>query len=481
MKNIIPLLIGVLQLSLFSCNTDSRDMVPPNVLFIAVDDLNDWTGFLKGHPDTYTPNLDRLAANGMVFTNAHCQAPICGPSRASLMTGLLPSTTGIYAQIKDTDIRTVNDAAGKSIFLAEYFGNHGYRTMGVGKLFHNGDGAGTFQEYGGEFEKFGPKPEERFKYDPAWFDKPGGTQTDWGAYPEKDEQMPDFKIARWAVERLQQRHDQPFFLAAGFIRPHVPWYVPEKWFDRTRDQSITLPPYLKDDQADVPEISRAIHEIPMMPTTEWAIDEGHYEDIVKAYLACVTFVDAQIGKVLDALEHSPYADNTVIVLWSDHGYHLGEKNRFAKHSLWQRSTHVPLIFSVPGMKKGTTCSKPVGLIDLYPTLLDLCGLPENGMNEGHSLVPLLNDPAGDWNHSAVTTYGQGNHSVYSEQYHYIRYEDGTGELYDLTSDPNEWNNLINDPAKQNIIADLEAHLPSVNEPYSPKSLSNVNEYFRSKN
>ena len=297
----------------------------PNVLFIAIDDLNDWLGCMNGHPNAKTPNIDRLAKRGTLFMNAHCQAPLCGPSRASIMTGLRPTTTGIYGQINDEDIKSANPVTAKVTFLPSYFRTHGYKTMGVGKLFHNFAPEGVFEEAGGREKGFGPKPEKRFYYDPAWFDKPGGTQTDWGAYPEKDDQMPDFRTAQWARERLTEDHNRPFFLAVGFLRPHVPWYVPQKWFDLFPLDSIQLPPYLKDDQADIPELSLKLHDVPMMPTTEWAIANGEWKKIVQAYLACIAFVDHYVGSVIKALEESPYANNTIVVLWSDHGYHIGEK------------------------------------------------------------------------------------------------------------------------------------------------------------
>ena len=281
----------------------------PNVLFIAIDDLNDWVGCLGGHPNAKTPNIDALAKKGMLFTNAHCQAPICGPSRASLMSGLLPTTTGIYGQIGDKNLRKSSEPVKQATFLPEYFKQQGYKTIGVGKLFHNGGGAGAFEQYGG-FASFGPKPKKRFKYDPKWFkDKFGGTQTDWGPYPAADEKMPDYKISNWAVEKLKEKHDKPFFLAAGFMRPHVPWYVPQKWFDMHPVENIKTPPYRKDDLADVSELSRRVNEVPCMPTTEWAIETKQWKDIVQSYLASTTFVDHYAGQVIDALKASKYADN----------------------------------------------------------------------------------------------------------------------------------------------------------------------------
>lgn len=447
------------------------ETAPPNVLFLAIDDLNTWLGCMGGHPQAQTPNIDRLAARSVVFHNAHCQAPICGPSRASLMSGYLPSTTGIYGQIQDRDLREASPETGSTPFLPEWFGQSGYHTMGVGKLFHRHAPEGAFAESGGRVPGFGPRPPKRLKWDRQ------GTSTDWGAYPETDEEMPDFGTATWAVDRIQREHHKPFFLAAGFLRPHVPWHVPKKWFDMFPPDELEMPPYQPGDQGDVPEISRRLHALPMMPTTDWAIETDQWKDIVQAYLACVAFVDAQVGRVLDALEASPHAQSTYIVLWGDHGYHIGEKNRFGKHSVWEEATRTPLMIAGPGIAPGTT-RKPAGLIDLYPTLLDLCGLPANPANEGHSLRPVLEDPASaSWPHVALTTYGRNNHSVRDERYRYIRYEDGSEELYDHEDDAHEWNNVADDPAHRDTRARLAAHLPEVNLPWSEKSVYDYNQYL----
>ena len=459
---------------------NARAAENPNVLFIAVDDLNTWVGCMKTHPGAKTPNIDRLAARGTLFTNAHCQAPICGPSRASLMTGLLPSTTGIYGQIPDRDIRKASEITANVTFLPDYFEQHGYRTLACGKLFHNGDKAKVFDDYGGH-SSFGPKPETRFKYDPAWFpEKIGSTQTDWGAFPERDEEMPDFKIAEYGVEQLNRKHDKPFFLAVGFMRPHVPWYCPQKWFDLHPIDQVKLPPYLKNDFDDIPEMSRRVNELPAMPTTEWAIQENEWKNIVQAYLACTTFVDAQIGKVLDALEQSEYAENTIVVFWSDHGYHIGEKNRFAKQALWNPATRVPLIIATPEHKQARTSEVAVGLIDLYPTLLDLCGLPPYELNEGKTLVPLLDGQAEP--RTAITSYGQHNHAVQSGWLRYYHYEDGSVELYHHAKDPNEWENLAQ--AEPGVIMHNRFHLqqlpgllPQDSAKPSPLNKYPTNEYF----
>lgn len=452
----------------------------PNVLMIVIDDMNDWVGCLKGHEGAQTPNIDALARRGVLLTNAHCQAPICGPSRASFFTGLMPTTSGIYLQIGDRDIRDSNEATRRCVFLPDYLERHGYRTFGVGKLFHQGDRARCFDKYGGKFAGSGPKPKKRFRYDPAWYDKEGGTQTDWGAYPERDEEMTDYKAAQWAIKKLGQKHERPFFLAVGFVRPHVPWYAPPKWFERHPLASVKTPPYRADDMQDVPAMGRRVAEAPMMPTTEELIERGQWKEAVQAYLVCCTWTDHWVGEVVRALDASPQADNTVIVLWSDHGYHLGEKGRFAKQALWERDTRVPLIVAGPGIEPGRRCERPVGLIDVYPTLLELCGLPANSDNEGHSLAPLLADVRRPWDHATITAYGPVNFAVRSERYHYIRYEDGSEELYDMQADPNEWTNLAARPDMARVLQEHRQRVPHNPAPLARKSKYDFNAYFRAR-
>ena len=457
----------------------ARASSPPNVLMIAVDDLNDWIGAMRGHPQAKTPNLDRLAAEGTLFTNAHCQAPICGPSRASVFTGMLPSTTGNYLHVMDGDIRKGAPPVREAVFLQDYLERFGYRTVGVGKVFHQGDATGVHDVFGGH-KSFGPYAPERFNYHPAWFDRPAITSTDWGAYPETDTEMPDHKVAGFAAERLAGNLPEPFFLAAGFNRPHVPWYVPEKWFRKFPVESIETPPWLPDDLADVPPMGRKVNEVDPTPTTEWALRAHEWKRIVRAYLACIAFVDHQIGRVLDALESGPYADNTLVVLWSDHGYHIGEKNRFAKMSLWRRSTRVPLIFRGPGIPAGKEVASPVNLMDMYPTFLDRLQLPSLPQLEGHSLVPFFRGTGDPWPHPAVTFHGRGNLSLYAGNFHYIQYADGSEELYDLTTDPNEWTNLAEGKAVKQVLRRFRAMVPAEQAPLSPHNHLDWNAYFREK-
>lgn len=301
--------------------------------------------------------------------------------------------------------------------------------------------------------------------------------------------MPDHQSAAWAVEKLQQDYDKPFFLAVGFVRPHVPFYVPEYWFDRFPLNSIQLPEVREEDQNDIPAISSHIHEVPKYPKLALLRDNNdeQFRKCVQAYLASIAFVDHQIGKVLDALEESAHAKNTIIVLFSDHGYHLGEKDRVAKHSLWEEATHVPLIISLPEQDFPQKTSLPVGLIDLYPTLVHLCGLPENETNEGTSLFPILfGQDTSDWRDAILTTYARGNHALRTEHLRLIRYEDGSFEMYDHRFDPQEFNNLAG-PAQLNrraiqrnweIAQALSKLLPEEEAPYHPAtSRAPINSWF----
>jgi len=447
----------------------------PNALFIAVDDLNDWVGCMKGHPQAKTPHIDRLAERGMLFTNAHCQGPICGPSRASLLSGFYPHRTGIYQQPGGKAMEK-DEKFFHGRMIPHCFSSHGYHAWGVGKIAHGYSDRKLFHSYGGKFSGSGPKPPngKRFNYYPP--DIPfTGTQTDWGAFPERDEDMTDYKVADWAVERLGRKSDKPFFLGVGFVRPHVPFYAPQKWLDLFPLEKIELPPVLADDLLDVPETSRRMHDLPKYPKLDFLRknEDEQFRRCVRAYLACITFVDHQVGRVLDALDQGPHAEDTVVILFSDHGYHIGEKDRVSKHSLWEESTRVPLIVA-PAKSQGSEfgdagrkCSRPVGLIDLYPTLLEMCGLPPNPSNEGKSLVPLLRNPSDDWRFAVLTTYARENHALRSERFRYMRMEDGTEEFYDHKDDPQEWRNLAGDKRHAKTIKRFRNALPKRDAPYHP--------------
>lgn len=442
----------------------------PNVLMIAVDDMNDFIGAM-GHPDAITPNLDKLIKQGTLFSNAHAQSPMCSPSRAAIMTGLRPSTTGIYGMIDDDKIKETNEATRGISFMYQHFKDHGYHTMGIGKLFHEHAPGGLLDESGSRKKGFGPSPKTKFHWDKK------GTSTDWGPYPDRDEQMPDYQSAQWAKERLGRSYDKPFFLSVGFLRPHVPWYVPQKWFDLYDPAKLHLPPYLKNDREDLPTIALEIDDLPMMPTTDWAIENNQWRKILQGYLASVSFVDHYIGEVLNALENSSHAQNTIVVLWSDHGYRLGEKGTFAKVCLWDPATRAPLIFSGPGIPKNTRIDAPVELFSIYPTLAELCKLDAPKNLEARSLDPLLKNPNSAWPYPALMTWARNNHAVKTRDYRYIQYEDGSEELYLVKSDPNEWNNVAGQKKYLKVKSKLQKLLPTTNVLWAAASQYDNNDYF----
>ncbi|MBI1390652.1 MAG: sulfatase-like hydrolase/transferase [bacterium] len=435
----------------------ARSADRPNVLFIAVDDLNDWIGCLGGHPDTKTPNLDRLANRGVLFTRCYCSAPACNPSRASLLTGIRPSSSGVYLNSQPW-----RPAMPDAVTLPMWFKQNGYSTAGRGKLFHGGYSYDP--PAWDEYVKQGSNPEPPVK--PLNGIK-NTAHFDWGPVDAADDDMDDFKVVEWGADFLNQKHDQPFFLACGLFRPHLPWYAPKKYFDEFPPETITLPNVNENDLDDVPP---AGVKMAKPDGDHRRVTETHnWRKAVASYLACIHFTDAMLGRLLDALEQSQYADNTIIVLWGDHGWHLGEKLHWRKFALWEEATRMPFIVSVPGSaQNGARCDRTVTLLDVYPTLVELCGLKTNPALEGVSLTPLLHDPRREWNRPAVTTYGRNNHSVRSERWRYIRYEDGSEELYDHDADPLEWTNLASDARFEPVRRDLSRWMPEINAPDAEK-------------
>ena len=424
----------------------------PNILVISIDDLNDWTGCLGGHPQAKTPSIDRLAKRGTLFRNAHCQSPVCTPSRAAMLSGLYPTTTGLYFLQPRMNASKV---AMRRPHLLKHFANAGYRTMGAGKFVHGND-RGHYQEYGGPMGSFGPLPKDKLNH------KVGHRLWDWGPYPQDDADMPDTKIANWVIGKLKQKQEKPFVLVAGFWRPHVPLYVPPKWFKPFPLKSVQTPKVQAGDRDDLPQYAKILTEGFPAPRHKWFVENKQWKKAVQAYLACTLFVDHQVGRVLKALDAGPYAKNTIVVLVSDHGWHLGEKERWAKRSLWNDGTRVPMIIAAPGFKAGGESDRPVGLIDLFPTLLSLTGLPTRKDLEGKSLVPLLKDPKAEWNRPILTSFAPHNHSLRSTRWHYIRYADGSEELYDHETDPHEWKNVAGKKEHAKIITELKRHLPKKN-------------------
>jgi choline-sulfatase len=465
----IPLIAASLTLIVITpahAQIQAANPAKPNVLFIAIDDLNDWVGPLNGHPLVQTPRMDRLAARGTTFLNAHCQAPLCNPSRTSLMLSLRPTTTGIYGLAPW--FRTVDEWRDR-VTLPQHFKAHGYRTLTTGKIYHGNPGNAA--QRAAEFDVWGPPggvgvtPPEKLIPPTPMGNHP---LMDWGLFPHRDEDKQDYKVASWAVEQiLAMPKDQPFFLAAGFFLPHVPCYATDSWFELYPDDDRLLPPFRENDRDDTPHFSWYLHWHLPEPRLRWVRENNQWRNLVRSYLACTTFIDAQVGRLLDALETAGLTDNTVVVLWSDHGYHLGEKGITGKNTLWERSTRVPLIFAGPGIARGARTTRPAELLDLYPTLIELCGLSPRNDLEGLSLVPQLTDPNAPRMQPAITSHNRGNHGIRSERWRYIRYADGSEELYDLQEDPNEWTNLAANPQFAPTLAAHRQWLPTIDrEPAS---------------
>ncbi|TWU24967.1 Choline-sulfatase [Novipirellula galeiformis] len=434
----------------------------PNILMIAIDDLNDWVEPLEGHPDVKTPALAKLAHRAVTFTNAHCQAPLCNPSRTSIMTGLRPTSTGVYGLAPW--FRTLPEFKAH-VTLPQYFHQHGYHTLIGGKIFHGAYGrngkAPQECDVWGPNASVGAKPEQKL-IPPT----PNGNHPlmDWGTFPHRDQDKGDWQVASWAVQQIESmQEEKPFFLSVGFFLPHVPCYATQKWFDLYPEDSLTMPPMPSGDRSDTPKSSWYLHWNLPEPRTDWLAANDQLRPLVRAYLASISFVDSQVGRVLDALENSPYADNTIVVLWSDHGYHLGEKSISGKNSLWARSTRVPLIFAGPGIAANVKCNQPAELLDLYPTLASLAGLPRPNGVQGISLEPQLSDPTTPRDRPAICTHNAGNHSVCDTRWRYIRYLDGGEELYDVAQDPNEFDNLLASEAGRaefaSVVHRLRAWLP----------------------
>jgi len=478
MKSLINVLfIAVIAFLLTTCATESHDN-PPNVLIIAVDDMKDWTGFLGGYEGTvHTPNMDRLACQGMAFTNAHTAATVCCPSRYAFFLGRRPSSTGIYNNNQwwkpnHPDI----------VSMPQYFRQNGYYAAGAGKLFHHTPGNNppcSWDEYRDQvFDDpwlFAEWDVERYAVHygyrgpilphPDWKPLNGilpiRGELDWGPIPGKpDHEYGDIKAVEFAEEFLSRDQTKPFFLAAGIYKPHLPWHVPQKYFDMYPLDQIALPAGYKD--GDLDDIQEAGKKLAMAGSRDFyqIREEGKWKTAIQAYLASISFADAQVGAILDALDKSGYAENTIVLLWSDHGWHLGSKDHWHKQTLWEECTRISFIMKVPGMTPdGSTCEQPVDMVNVFPTLAALCGLPIPEGLDGHNMSPLLADPESDWEWPAMSEIKTGNMAVRTMDWRYIRYNDGTEELYDREADPYEWNNLAGNPEYQEIMAKHRKWIP----------------------
>lgn len=466
-------LVAVLLLCAHVVSAQAQDTAPPDVLFISIDDLNDWVGVLGGHPQALTPNIDALAARGMLFTNAHTASALCNPSRTAIFTGLAPSTTGVYGN--SPDWRTVDRLAGIPT-IPNYFQTRGYRTFGAGKLFH----AHTYSDTGfvgyndtTSWDAYYPSLERQLPDEIRPLNRPANgnpfsRNIDWAGLVAEDSAMADGQVVGWGRQQLLADTGDPRFVAIGIYRPHPPWYVPQKYLDLYPLDTLELPRVLETDLDDVPDaalIDGYVSNMPPMAFHQWGLESGLWKEAVQAYLASVSFADAMVGQLLDALDRSGRADNTIIILWSDHGWHLGEKLRWRKQTLWEESTRVPFIVVAPGVTTpGSQSDKAVSLMDIYPTLTELAGLEIPVHVEGNSLLPLLKDQDAPWEHIALSTFGYMNHAVRSDRYRYIRHWDGSEELYDHDADPHEWINLAADPDFSDIKNRLAEWLPEHDEP-----------------
>ncbi len=429
--------LGVLSACASKSGPESKsdsDLVKakPNVLFIAVDDMRDWAGYSSNFSNIKTPNLDKLAAQSMVFEKAYCAAPMCCASRTAIMTGKSPANTGVYENGNrwEGDLRT-------HVTLSRQFMNEGYYVAGFGKIYH---GSGDLQ-YWHHYDLVG-----------KWYqcpDNPDHPNACGNPFDYPDSLDHDWQRATAAIDLINRDIQNPLFLACGFVLPHLPWNAPRRFFNMYPLDSIELPPVKADDLDDIPHIGRKIAEKKMQDhyckDLQWSHqeiqDSGLWKINIQAYLASISYIDEQLGRLVDTWNEK-YGDNGVIVLWGDHGWHLGEKNHWSKFTLWEEGTRTPFMIKVPGVTSpGDKCGTPVSLLDIFPTLIDVCNLSPRNDLDGLSLSPLLHDPKIPWDRGAVTIYGQNNVTVRSKDWRYIHYCDESKELYYHPDDPNEWTNL----------------------------------------
>ena len=466
--------LWLLTLVLALCTSPLRADRRPNVLFLAVDDMNDWIGCLESTPNAITPNIDRLAARGVCFTNAHTAGVFCAPSRAAIFSGLYASTTGCYMTPNYFVFHPQIES------LQTSFSKAGYTTLGAGKLYHHPTGAidqrgwSEFylrnqiqREKGWPMESWSSETPVPQPFPNSVYNRgkqfSAGLFLEWGAVDnDREEQIADTIRANWAVEQLQKKHDKPFFLACGLYAPHYPHYCPQKYFDLYDPAKIELPPLLSEDLDDLPEKIQKVRSNRKRLHFDKLVEMGAYRHAMHGYLACISYADAMLGRVLDALDASPYADNTIVVLWSDHGYHLGEKGQWGKHTLWERTSNVPFIWAGPKVANGVNTDVTASLIDIYPTLVEMCELPRPYQSlEGASLADTLRKPDKAKDRSVFLPYMKpGEFAVINRDWRYIRYGEDGEELYDLRRDPNEWHNLAGDDGYTSIKAEMREGAPT---------------------
>ena len=435
-----------------ACSIPCRELyaadAKPNILFISLDDLNHWVGYLGRNKQTRTPNIDRLARRGVRFTRSYCAAPVCNPSRAALMSGMRPFSTGVYENNDDW-----RPTLKPELMLPTVFRKGGYFTGGSGKIYH-----GSFDRHS-DWDDY----QTRLKADPAPKGNGGVGGIRFAPLDCNDEDLQEWKIVDYGIEQLKKTHDRPFLLTIGLHKPHMPWNVPRKYYDMHPLETIELPPNRPDDLSDVPKAGRQMAK----PDGDHRaiVESGRWKEAVQGYLAAISYADAMVGRLIDGLDASPYRDKTIIVLWGDHGWHLGEKSHWRKFALWEEATRAPLIWVVPGLTTpDTVCDRTVDFMSIYPTLVDVAGLEKPAHLEGKSIRALLQNPQAPWSDPAITTYEFNNHAVRTEGWRYIRYANGDEELYDEAKDPYEWTNLAGIPEYASRKAELAKFLPTSNKP-----------------
>ncbi len=422
-----------------------------NVLFLVVDDLNTW---LLGDTNRYSgkvvaPSIRRLADSGVLFNRAYTASPFCCPSRTALLSGVSPMESGIYGNGLDV---AGSVALKTATSFPKLFRQAGYTTASYGKISHGWSSGDAWDDH---------IPHKR---DPVPPDAPltpvGRGEQDWGPTHLAEEEMGDTTYADAAIKQLQKKHDKPFLIACGLFHPHMPWYVPQKYFDMFPMEEVTTPPLKEGDLDDVPALARELTK-GKSNFVAAVREKGLLKQGVQAYLATTAYSDAQMGRVLDALDKSPYRDNTLVVLISDHGFHLAEKDHWQKGTLWEEATHCLMMFRVPGMTEaGGVSERFVSLQDIYSTLAEICGLTAPDYVAGRSLVPLLREPDAEWKSTAISALASRYVSIRNERFRYTRYSDDQEELYDCGKDPSEWTNQIGNPEYASVLKTLRAAVPA---------------------
>ncbi len=486
------LLLGWITGSSVGSSSLQAENRPPNILFIAIDDLNNWLGCMSGHPQAKTPHIDQLAKRGILFSNAHCAAPVCLASRTAVLSGRYPQTTGVLSNWG----RERGKAPPKLQQLPVWLASNGYETLGTGKVYH-GSGEPFFHHYFATEQRWSPFTPDQVKYTEQEQSSKGtdlphhlvqagpgqrdwvlplsglrsernaqsddGESFDWGPTAVPDDAFGDTRITSWAIEKLAEPRKSPLFLSVGYYRPHIPLFAPQQDFNGLPSvHDIQLPEVNKHDLNDLGAMGKKFALDPITAGTHsLVIKHQQWQAAVLAYLACITYVDRQVGRLMQALDESTYADNTWIILWSDHGWHLGEKQHWGKWTPWRQSTRVPLIIVPPRNRsavRGAVCAEAVSLVDLYPTAIEIAQLPPAPHAQGQSLLSFLNAPDHRTERAVLTTIGAANHALTTRDWRYIRYSSGEEELYHTATDPNEWHNLVKSPPVKDKLIELQQKL-----------------------